>query len=471
MTEETATPAAAATRAPATPDPAPSLGAFDVGCVVIGGIIGVGIFFTPAKVAQRVDNAELVITAWAIGGVLAVLGALVFAELSTLVPGHGGIFRYIHAAFGRWPAFLYGWANWLVIQSGALGVVALILVSNLDVLLFGEPRLSPDVQVGIAAAAMLLFTATNVIGLQVGKRVQNLLTVLKVLALLFLVVLSWCTAARPAEAPPPPMGKGVAAQLSGALLPVLFAIGGWQQGSFLAGAVRRPLRNLPLGILGGVAVVIVTYITVNLAYLDLLGFEAARRSGAIGTDAARAGLGEAGGRVLAGMVVISAAGIMNTICMAPPYVLLAMAREGLFPAAFGRLHARFGTPLLGVLGQGLWAIALLFGVHLFARASAKTTDTLGFVCDSVVFVDWIFFALCGAALLRLRRGHGSGTFRVPGGGFVAALFAAGALGVTIGAFVAEDQRQASLTGVAIVAVGILVYASCMRGRAVPGSRG
>ena len=464
MSEETATPAAAVTG-----DPAPSLGAFDVGCVVIGGIIGVGIFFTPAKVAERVDSAELVIAAWAIGGVLAVLGALVFAELSTLVPGHGGIFRYIHAAFGRWPAFLYGWANWLVIQAGALGVVALILVRNLDVLLFGEPRLSPDVQVGIAAAAMLLFTTTNVIGLQVGKRVQNLLTVLKVLALLFLVVLSWCTAARPEAAPPPPTGKSVAAQLSSALLPVLFAIGGWQQGSFLAGAVRRPLRNMPLGILGGVAIVIVTYITVNLAYLDLLGFEAARRSGAIGTDAARAGLGEAGGRVLALMVVISAAGIMNTICMAPPYVLLAMAREGLFPSAFGRLHARFGTPLLGVLGQGLWAIALLFGVHLFARADDKTTDTLGFVCDGVVFVDWIFFTLCGAALLRLRGGSGHGAFRVPGGGLVAALFAAGALGVTIGAFV--EQREASLTGVALVAVGLVIYVSCMRGHAAPGSRG
>jgi APA family basic amino acid/polyamine antiporter len=461
-------PAAAVTRAPATADPAPSLGAFDVGCVVIGGIIGVGIFFTPQKVAERVDNADLVIAAWAIGGALAVLGALVFASLSTLVPGHGGIFRYIHAAFGRWPAFLYGWANWLVIQAGALGVVALILVGNLDVLLFREPRLSPDAQVGIAAAAMLLFTITNVVGLQVGKRVQNLLTVMKVLALLFLVVLSWCTAARPAEAPPPPTGKSVAAQLSSALLPVLFAIGGWQQGSFLAGAVRRPSRNLPLGILGGVAIVIVTYITVNLAYLDLLGFEAARRSGAIGTDAARAGLGDAGGRVLAGMVVISAAGIMNTICMAPPYVLLAMAREGLFPAAFGRLHARFGTPLLGVLGQGLWAVVLLFGVHLFARGADQTTDTLGFVCDGVVFVDWLFFTLCGAALLRLRRKAGPGAFRLPGGGLVAALFAAGALAVTIGAL--AEQRQASLTGVAIVAVGLVLYVTCMRGRSAAASR-
>lgn len=454
--------AAPVTGAPATPDPAPSLGAFDVGCVVVGGIIGVGIFFTPAKVAERVDNADLVIAAWAIGGALAVLGALVFAELSTLVPGHGGIFRYIHAAFGRWPAFLYGWANWLVIQSGALGVVALVMVSYLDVLCFGTPRLSPDVQVGIAVVAMGIFTATNVVGLQVGKRVQNSLTVLKVLALLFLVVLALGTTALPEAEPPPKTGNSIPAQLCSALLPVLFAIGGWQQGSFLAGAVRRPSRNLPLGILGGVAIVIVTYITVNLAYLDLLGFEAARASKAIGTDAARAGLGEAGGRVLALMVVISAAGIMNTICMAPPYVLLAMAREGLFPAAFGRLHARLHTPLLGVLGQGLWAIVLLLGVHVFARSGGRTIDTLGFVCDGVVFVDWVFFTLCGAALLRLRRGHGRGTFRVPGGGIVAALFAAGALGVTIGAFVDEGQRRASLTGIAIVAVGLLVYVGFMR---------
>lgn len=433
-------------QAPARPG---ELRAFDIGCVVVGGIIGVGIFFTPARVAAAVDTPQQVILAWTLGGLLAVLGALVFAELATLVPGHGGIFRYIHAAFGPLPAFLYGWANWLVIQAGALGIVGLILVDNLEVAL-GGARFSPHGKVGIAAALMLLFTATNVVGLRTGKRVQNVLTVLKVVALGILVSLAWCTPEREPQALRAPHGDSLPAMLATAILPVLFAIGGWQQGSFLAGAARQPRRDMPLGILGGVAVVVVTYLTVNLAYLSLLGFDAASQSTKIGADAARVALGESGGRVLAGMIVLSAAGIMNTICMAPPYVLYAMAQAGLFPAAFGRLHARLGTPVLGVLSQGLWAIALLLLVHfVFARGS--TMDTLGFVCDGVVFVDWLFFALCGAALLRLR-GSRADALRIPGGAVVAAMFLVSAAAVTVGAV--WQQWQASLAGLGMVALGV-----------------
>jgi APA family basic amino acid/polyamine antiporter len=306
--------------------------------------------------------------------------------------------------------------------------------------------------VALAAALMLLFTATNVAGLRTGKRVQNALTVLKVMALGVLVSFAWLAPERAPEAARAPQGSGPLAMLAAAILPVLFAIGGWQQGSFLAGAVRHPRRDMPLGILGGVAVVVVTYLTVNLAYLSLLGFDAASQSTKIGADAALVALGEHGGRVLAGMIVVSAAGIMNTICMAPPYVLYAMAQEGLFPAAFGRLHPRLGTPVLGVLSQGLWAVALLLLVHfVFARGS--TMDTLGFVCDGVVFVDWLFFALCGAALLRLR-GTRPDALRVPGGAVVAVLFLASAALVTVGAV--WQQGPASATGLALVALGVPV---------------
>ena len=426
------------------------LNAFDIGCVVVGGIIGVGIFFTPARVAAAVASPEQVILAWSLGGLLAVLGALVFAELVTLVPGHGGMFRYIHAAFGRLPAFLYGWANWLVIQAGALGVVALILVDNLEVALGLESQWSPLGKVWLAAGFMLLFTATNVLGLHTGKRVQNVLTVLKVAAIAFMVALVGIAPERAVEVVPPPRGDSLLAMLAAAILPVLFAIGGWQQGSFLAGAAARPRRDMPLGILGGVAVVLITYITVNLAYLSLLGFAAASASTKIGADAATVALGAHGGRVLAAMVVVSAAGIMNTICMAPPYVLYAMAKEGLFPAAFGRLHPRFHTPLLGVLGQGLWAVVLLLLVH-FVFASGSTLGTLAFVCDGVVFVDWLFFALCGAALLRLR-GTRPDALRVPGGAIIAVVFTGLAALVTIGAV--WQQWQASLAGLAMVLVGV-----------------
>ncbi|GAB4153873.1 MAG: hypothetical protein Fur0037_22610 [Planctomycetota bacterium] len=433
---------------------AESLGVLDVASVVIGGIVGVGIFFTPAKVAARVDGPALVVLAWGLGGLLAVLGALVFAELSTLVPGHGGTYRYVLCAFGRLPAFLYGWANWLVIQAGALGVVGLLLVDHLDIAIGGRASLRPGAKVALAAAAILLFTGTNVFGFRVGKRVQNALTLSKILALAFLVSLA--AFAGGAEAgPAPPTHRPVLSQLGGAMLPVLFAIGGWQQGSFLAGAARNPLRTVPLGILGGVLVVVVCYLSVNLAYLDLLGFEGARTSSAIGADAARAALGSAGGRVLAAMVAVSAAGIMNTICMAPPYVLLAMAREGAFPRAFARLSPRYGTPVLGVLGQGIWAVLLLVLAHATASVLGyRAIGLLGFLCDGVVFVDWVFFALCGAALLRLRSRRGPGAFRAPMGRLVALSFTLAALLVAAAGVASEEQRVPSLAGAGLVLLGL-----------------
>ena len=440
------------------------LSAFDIGCVVIGGIIGVGIFFTPAKVAERAGSYEMVLATWAVGGLLALFGALVFAELSTRVPGHGGMFRYIYAAFGRLPAFLFGWSNWLVIQAGALSIVALLFVVHLELMMFGTQTGSPVTQLVVAALAILLFTGTNLIGLRVGKRVQNLLTVVKVLALCVLVLAVFVsadgTAVPVADESEVPAASSPLARLASALLPVLFAIGGWQQGSFIAGAARNPMRSVPLGILFGVLVVITVYMAINLAYLDLLGFSRARVSDSIAADSAAVLWGPVGERVFAAMVAVSAAGIMNTICMAPPYVLLAMAEEGLFPAAFAHRHARWQTPVLGILGQGLWAVLLMCAAYGYAVSTAgdaapRTIDTLGFLCDGVVFVDWLFLSLCGGALLVLRRRSAEAPWRVPGGGFVALIFTVGGFAVTLGAV--ATNLAPSATGGSLVALGLIGY--------------
>jgi len=432
-------------------EPRRELSAFDIGCVVIGGIIGVGIFFTPQRVAEAVDTPQQVLLVWGLGGLLAVLGAMVFAELSLCVPGHGGLFCYLERAFGRTVAFLYGWSNWFVIQAGALGVVGLLLARYLEVLWGPGQPWSDTGKVLVAAASIALFTCVNVLGLRLGKNVQNALTVLKVAALMFLVALAWLRPAETATEPlPAASGRSLPGMLGAAMLPVLFAMGGWQQGTFVAGAARHRL-SVPIGILAGVAVVVVTYMTVNLAYLDLLGFQKARTTEAIGAAAAEVALGSGGARVLAAVVVVSAAGILNTICMSPPYVLYAMAQQGCFPAAFGRLHPRFHTPVLGVLGQGLWGVLLLLAVHFGSRwwNDGAAIDTLGFVCDGVVFADWMFFMLCGAALLRLRR---TAAVRSSFGGVVAAAFTLGALAVMVGAF--ASQPRASLTGLLLVLLGL-----------------
>jgi APA family basic amino acid/polyamine antiporter len=157
-------------------------------------------------------------------------------------------------------------------------------------------------------------------------------------------------------------------------------------------------------------------------------------------------------------VAVSAAGIMNTICMAPPYVLYAMAQDGLFPRAFGRLHPRWQTPVLGVLGQGLWGALLLLLVHAItaSNGSGATIDNLDFLCNGVVFVDWLFFTLCGCSLLVLRRRGGEAAFRAPGGRWLVLLFAVGAGAVTVGAIAV--QWRPSVVGGAIVALGLPAFA-------------
>lgn len=445
-------------------DPAASttrLGIFDIACVVVGGIIGVGIFFTPAKVAAAADEAWQVVLAWSLGGVLAGLGALVFAALSVMHPGAGGMFRYVLLGFGPRTAFVYGWSNWLVIQAGALGGIAIVLVHYLEVLLWGEPPAGQDGWLGwaarlaVAVGSILLFTGVNVLGLGFGRGVQVALTLVKLVAVFGLVVLAWWAApdARPAPAVDEP--RPLTTILAAAMLPVLFSFGGWQQGSFVAGVSRRPRLDVPVGILIGVAVVVLAYLTINLSFLDLLGIERAAGAQAIGALAAEEALapyghGVAAGRVFAGLVVLSSAGILNTICLASPYVLHAMARDGLFPEAVGRLHPRTGTPTLAILAQGLWAALLLVGASLWQG------DALDFIVNGVVFVDWLFFALCGAALWTTRKAARTAGRDAPVGSLACGvLFAAGALAVTVGALATFPAP--SLAGLGIVAMGVWAY--------------
>jgi APA family basic amino acid/polyamine antiporter len=441
----------------------PGLSAFDIGCVVIGGIVGVGIFFTPQKVAAAVDDGTQVIVAWSLGGLIAVLGALVFARLARAMPENGGTFFWIAQKLGPLPAFLYGWANWLVIQAGALGVIGIVFAENLDVALHGTKGMSDGCKVGLSIAAIGTFTALNALGVRTGSRVQNVLTITKLVAIFGIVALALfvgggggdaAAVAPPTTAPREPVGW--LRVMAAAMLPVLFACGGWQQGSFVAGAARKPARDVPLGILGGVAVVVVTYMSVNLAFLELLGFEGAARSTTIGADAARAGLqplghGDLAARLLAALIATSALGIVNTICLAPPVVLHAMSKQGLFPRALGELHPRTGSPVLGVVVQGGQGIVLLLGLWLLFGGRAK--DVLDFLLDGVVFVDWIFYALAGVAALRLPASRAN---------VVAYAFTAASAVVCVGAI--ATNPVASCSGLAVCALGVPVFVWLRRAR-------
>nr|PZN89983.1 MAG: amino acid permease [bacterium] len=378
------------------------LGLFDGTMVVVGGIIGAGIFLNPAIVAQRVGSPGLILAAWALGGVVALLGALCFAELGARRPEAGGGYVYLRETLGPLPAFLYGWTLLLVINSGGIAAVGMTFASYAaDLAGLPAAMVKP-----LAIAAIAVLTVINYVGIRPGATTQNIFTVLKLVALGGLILAGLTLATRGTEASgateaPGPALHGVAdvaVALGAALIPVLFAFGGWQNANFVAGEIREPQRNVPRALLLGVGIVVATYLLANLAYVTTLGAAGLAASAAPASDTMRALLGPAGGTFIAAGIVLSTFGFLNLSILAAPRVYQAMADDGLFFRWAARLHPRYRTPAGAIVFQSAWAVVLLL------------SGTYGQLLDWVVFGDWIFFGLVVVTLFvyRAREGRGDG---------------------------------------------------------------
>jgi APA family basic amino acid/polyamine antiporter len=378
------------------------LGALHVAAVAIGAMVGVGIFFTPATLARAVPSPAWLLGLWVLGGIAAVTGALVFADLAVRWPRAGGLYVFLREGFGgrRGEAlsFLYGWLQLLVVQPGAMAVIAVVLVDHV-VYLTGP--LPPFVRSGSACAAIALFTAANLLGLRTGGRIQVVVAALKLAALALLVAVGvfWGHASQvlalpaPATAEAHPYG-GWSSWLLFGMIPVLFTFGGSYHATFVAGSVRDPERSIPRGIVGGIAAVLVAYLGVNVAYLALLGQQGLASSKSPAADAIGIALGASAGKVVAAAIVVSAAGILNTVSLGFPFVVYAMAKDGVFFAPAGRLDARTGRPTLAVALQGALAcVAVLVGA---ARVDVLLTG--------IAFADATFQA--AIAVVHIR-GHGA----------------------------------------------------------------
>jgi APA family basic amino acid/polyamine antiporter len=426
-----------------------ALNVFDATMVVVGGIIGSGIFMLPSIVAQRLPSSGLVLLAWATGGAIALAGAFAFAELATLFPSAGGQYVYLREAYHPLVAFLFGWASLLMIQGGGLGAVA-ITFSQYTLRLIGRE----DVSVSVAAAiAIAVVAAVNVVGVKPGSRLLNVLVILKLGALAVLIgggLLLRPAAPAPPVASPPSPAAGVSLLTFGtALVPILFAYGGWQSVNLLAEETNEPRRTLPRALMAGTAIVIAVYLLANVVYLSVLS-----RPGlaATATPAAAAVLrlfGPGADRLISAAIAVSAFGFLDLTLLAPTRIYYAMGLDGVFLPALGRLHPRFQTPALAIVLQALWGIVLVL------------TGTYGDLVDSVVFGDWIFFGLTVAAVFRFRRRfpvatRAPGAFRLPGHPLLPGLFVAAALLVVGGAIQSNPKRSA--VGAALLLAGVPVYA-------------
>lgn len=420
------------------------VGLFSATMMVIGGIIGSGIFLNPSIVAQRVGTAGLTMGVWVLGGLVAVLGAFVFGELGARRPKAGGGYVYLRDAFGPLPAFLYAWALLFIIATGAIAAVA-VTFANYTLALTG---LDDALRLPIAIGAIVLLSAINYVGVRPGAVTQNIFTVLKLVPLALLAGAGVLAAAPAMGAPPAaPTGTlGLVAAVGTALVPVLFSYGGWQQTNYVAEELIEPERNLPRALLLGVAGVVVAYLLANYAYLRALGPAGLAASTAPAADAMRVLVGAGGERIVTAGIAVSTFGFLNLVILVSPRVYQAMAADGLFFPALARLHPRYRTPSAAILLQGAWALLLAL------------TGTYGELLDYVVFGDWIFFALAAVTVYIFRRREGPpapGVFRVPGYPVTPALFILAAVYVLVGSVMSNPSN--AIRGTLLLALGVPVF--------------
>jgi len=399
---------------PAGPGLLRRLGLFDATMLVMGGIIGAGIFVNPAEVARSVHTPALIVGAWIVGGAIALAGALVYAELAVRRPEVGGQYAYLRDAYGPTTAFLYGWSLLLVIQSGGMAAVAITFARY-----FLELSHWPLAEGAVAALALGLLTLVNCLGVRAGSNVQSILMLLKILAIAALVLCGWWFApAHPEQAPAvaldPSLSPGLLAAFGAAMTPVMFAYGGWQTSSFVAGEMRDPKRDLARGLLLGVAGVIILYTAVAFVCVHALGPEGLAESKTPATAVMRLALGDKGATLIALGIAISTLGFLSQGMLTTPRVYFAMAEDRLFFPAVAKVSARTRVPVVAIALQG--AAATLIAL----------SGSYGQILNYVVSVDFIWFGLTGAALFVFRRrapAEGEG-FRVAGHPFTTGLFVA-----------------------------------------------
>ena len=381
------------------------LGLFDATMIVMGGIIGAGIFSNPSVVAQRVHTPLLILGAWVAGGLIALAGAFIYAELSSQVTESGGQYVYLRDALHPLVAFVYGWSLLFVIQTGGMAAVALIFANHVFESL---GRTASDWAAALlAATGLALLTVVNCLGVRAGSITQNVFMILKLMVIAGLVIVGLALSSPAANAPTPQVSNQSTWQLliafGAALIPAQFAFGGWQTSCFVAGDVREPKKTLPRALLLGVLGVIVVYLSVNYVCVHVLGPELLARTKTPTSAVMRLALGEKGARFMAAGIAISTVGFLSQSMLTAPRVYFAMAEDKLF---FNRLAwlNRAQVPAFAIGLQGGLAIVITLVASRFEQ-----------ILNYVVSVDVVFFGLTAVCVLVIRRRSlASDFFRIPG---------------------------------------------------------
>ena len=418
--------------------------------LVMGGIVGSGIFMNPSVVARQVHSPFLILGAWVAGGGLALLGAFIWAELATRLPEAGGQYVYLREAYHPAVAFLYGWVLLLVTQTGGMAAVAVTFARY-----FREISGVGAGDSAIAAVVLLALTVVNCFGARAGSNVQSALMLTKTAAIAAMVVVGFALGGghlHPLPLLDRPPSFGLLAAIGAAMIPVAFAYGGWQTATFVAGEMRHPGRDLSRGLIAGVVGVVALYLSVNVVCVKVLGPAGLADTTTPASAVMRAALGERGAWWIALGIAVSTLGFLAQGMLTAPRVYNAMARDGLFFERVGRLDPRTGAPVTAIVLQGAASVAIAF------------SGSYERILNYVVTVDFISFGLTAFALFRLPRPQPgtAGLYRAPGHPWTTAVFVIACAAIVASTVGADPVNTARGWGILLSGLPVYLYWSRFR---------
>ena len=447
---------------PSSPSLVRGIGVFDATLITIGSVLGSGVFITTGDIARSLPHAGLILLVWVVGGLLTLAGALTYAELGGMFPRAGGQYHFLKEAYGPFWGFLFGWAAFLVIMTGGIATLAVGFGEYLGYFLpfFSTGHVLFSVPLGpvtwtptggqLAGSLTILFlTVVNYIGLKEGTRLQNVVTIAKVGSLLGLAGIGLLMPARVSQALGSSLPSGAAGGLLAAfgvgMVAALWSYDGWYAVTNMAGEMRKPSRDLPLGIIAGTLAITFLYAVTNLVYVRTLSIEEMAATGRIGETTATVLFGDTGGRILTAAVLVSIFGCISSTILYAARVYLPMAEDGSFFPVMARIHPRYRTPSACLVAQGLWAILLTFS------GSYEQLYTY------VVFALVVFHTLTGVAVFVLRRTRPDAErpYRTWGYPVVPALFIIASAVLVVNTL--AERPVESLFGSGLLLAGVPVY--------------
>ena len=423
------------------------VGLFDATMIVMGGIVGAGIFINPYVVAQQVHTPLMILGVWIIGGVVAMLGAFVYAELAARRPAVGGQYAYLREAFHPVVGFLYGWVLLLVIQTGGMAAVTVTFARYL--LELTGWQVSERV---IVIVTIVVLTVINCMGVKLGSRMQSVLMLLKIAAIAGLIAAGLFLVRAPHPLLHPvldrPPSLDLVTAVGAAMVPVLFAFGGWQTTNFIAEEIKDPRRNLSRALVLGVAGVIILYVGVNFVCVRTLGPQGLADTRVPATAVMRVAMGDSGARLIALGIAVSTLGFLSQSVLTAPRVYFAMARDGLFFRSVAKVTERTHVPALAIVLQSTWTIVVALSGHYEQ------------ILNYVVSMDFLFFGLTGVSLFIFRKRQTGAEpkvgYRAPGHPWTTAVFVLISWLVVLNTIFKYPKN--SLLGMLILLLRIPVYA-------------